>query len=127
MWRRQPSTFERSSIRGTSRMGVVVSLMATQVRAATDEPSWALLGQLFVRTSGAADGCGRRIAAQEFLQTRLEDAAFRLDVGAKILDPPPHLARELAQALILGGDELVVPPLEFLADVRDTALESLRA
>src|SRR4029077_17766066 len=80
MWRRQPSTFERSSIMGSSRMGVVVSLMATQVRAATDEPSWALLGQLFVRGSSAADGCGRGIAAEELLQTRLEHAARHLDV-----------------------------------------------
>jgi hypothetical protein len=39
MWRRQLSTFERSSTRGSSRMGVVVSLMAATVRAATDEPS----------------------------------------------------------------------------------------
>src|SRR3954451_12748548 len=127
MWRRQPSTFERSSIRGSSRMGVVVSLMATQVRAATDEPFWALLGQLFVRASGAADGCRRGIAAQELLQTRLEHASLRLDVGAEILDPPPHLALELAQALILCGDELVVPSVELLPDVRDPVLEPLRA
>src|SRR3954451_5640907 len=130
MWRRQLSTFERSSIRGSSRMGVVVSLMATQVRAATDEPSWGLLGQLFVRESsslGAADGCGRGIAAQELLQTRLEHAALRLDVGAEILDPPPHLALELAQSLILCRHELVVPPIEFLPDVRNPVLEPLRA
>src|SRR5947208_9229712 len=99
MWRRQLSTFERSSIRGSSSMGVVVSLMATQVRAATDEPCWGLLGQLFVRTSGAADGCGRRISAQELLQSRLEHAALRVDVRAEIFDAPTHLAFELAQAL----------------------------
>src|SRR4051812_29076105 len=130
MWRRQLSTFDRSSIRGSSRMGVVVSLMATQVRAATDEPSWALLGQLFVRESsslGAADRCGRGISAQELLQARFEHAALRLDVGAEILDPPPHLALELAQALILCSDELVVPSVELLSDVRDPVLEPLRA
>src|SRR5439155_17855120 len=80
-----------------------------------------------VRSLGAADGSGRGISAQEFLQTRLEHAALRLDVGAEILDPPPHLALELAQALILCRDELVVPPLELLPDVRDPVLEPLRA
>src|SRR5205823_10626517 len=120
-----PSSARRS---GAHRVwGSSSRSLATQVRAATDEPSWALLGQLFVRASGAADGCRRGISAQELLQTRLEHASLRLDVGAEILDPPPHLALELAQALILCGDELVVPSVELLADVRDPVLEPLRA
>src|SRR5258708_1764631 len=47
MCKRQLSTFDRSSKRGSSIC--VVSLMAHQVRAATDEPCRALLGEIFVK------------------------------------------------------------------------------
>src|SRR6478752_6777086 len=104
MWRRQLSTFDRSSKRG-SRMGVVVSLMATSRSCCYRRTLLGVVRTTFckgVTASGAANACCRAIAAREFLQTRLEHAALRFDVGAEPLDPVSHLALELAQALILG-------------------------
>src|SRR5438876_3812175 len=127
MWRRQLSTFERSSNSRSSRMGVVVSLMATPGSCCYRRTLLGVVRTTFCKESGAADGCRRGISAQELLQARLEHAALRLDVGAEILDPPPDLALELAQAQVVRRDELVVPPLELVRDVRDPVLEPLCA
>src|SRR5919204_5543742 len=121
MCRRQLSTFERSSKRVSSRMGVVVSLMAATVSCCYRRTLLGVVRATFCKERSAC--CGRGEPAQKLLQARLEHAALRVDVGAKILDPPPHLALELAQPQVLGGDELVVAALQLLRDVGDSVLE----
>src|SRR5262249_22408294 len=76
---------------------------------------------------GTADGRGRRKAAHQLLQTRLEHASLRLDIRAEFVHPVTHLALELAEPHVLRGDELLVSPLELLPNIRDAVLEPLRA
>src|SRR3954453_20812845 len=128
MWRRQLSTFERSSKSG-SRISVVVSLMAATVRAAIDEPSSALLERALLRLLKAflcaAGAGGRGEPAHELLHTRLEHAAFGVQIGAQLVDSPPHLVLELAEPEVVRRDQFVVPALELTGDVRDTSLDPL--
>src|SRR5215468_3176676 len=128
MWRRQLSTFDRSSKRG-SRMGVVVvSLMATPGSCCFRRTLPGLVRRTFCKdVSGTADSCGRRKPAHQLLQARLEHASLRFDIGAELVHPVPHLALELAEPQVLCADELVVAPLELLPHVRDAMLQPLRA
>src|ERR1700740_2258950 len=120
MWRRQPSTFDRSSMLG-SRMGVVVSLMGAQPGSCSLRRTL----QAFVRRDvvriflRAAHCRGRGEAPQQLLQSRLEDPPFGVDIGAELVDPAPHLYLQLAEPEVVRRDELVVPTLELAGDVRD--------
>src|SRR6185312_2635365 len=54
-------------------------------------------------------------------------AAFRLDVGAELVQPPAYLGLELSEPQVVSGDELVLTALELLRHGRDTMLQPLCA
>src|SRR5215472_11080826 len=74
-----------------------------------------------------ADCRGRGVAAHEFLHARLEHAALRLDVRAKLVDATTHLHLELTQPLVVRRNELVVAAVELARHVGHSMLEPLRA
>ena len=60
------------------------------------------------------------------MQARLEHATLRFDVCTKLVHPSTYLRLELAKPQIVPGDQLVLPTLELLGDIRDPVLEPLR-
>src|SRR5690242_4380003 len=128
MWRRQLSTFDRSSKSG-SRICVVVSLMASPGSRWYRRTLPSFVRPTFCKgtRSGTAYGRSRGEATKELLQACLEHATLRLDVGAELVDLPTHLHFQLTEPHVVRRDELVVPALELLGDVRDAMLEPLGA